>query len=158
MTKKHITNSSKKIISIPPIYFFLGILSSIASFFVFRSFNLISFPLSILIGIPLILCGLFLIRGPHFLLKKNNTPENFKKSTCLVRNGLYKYSRNPMYLGFLIFLIGLSFALGNLISFISPMLFFTIINWMFIPYEEEKMEYELGTEYLEYKKKIKRWI
>jgi len=63
-----------------------------------------------------------------------------------------------MYLGFLIFLIGLSFALGNLISFISSILFFTIINWMFIPYEEEKMEDELGMEYLEYKKKIKRWI
>ena len=63
-----------------------------------------------------------------------------------------------MYLGSITFLFGLSFVLGNLISFISPIFFFAIINWMFIPYEEEKMKDEIGTEYLEYMKKVRRWI
>jgi protein-S-isoprenylcysteine O-methyltransferase Ste14 len=91
-------------------------------------------------------------------LKKYDTPEKFQKTTYLIKKGAYKYSRNPMYLGSIIFLFGLSFVLGNLISFISPIFFFAIINWMFIPYEEEKMKDEIGTEYLEYMKKVRRWI
>lgn len=158
MVKNNITQNNKKIISIPPNYFFLCIFISITSFFIFKNFNIIRVPLNFSIGIPAILLGLYLIISPHFLLEKNNTPENFTKSTCLVKNGLYKYSRNPMYLGFVVLLIGLSFSLGNLISFISPILFFNIINWMFIPYEEEKMKDEIGKEYLEYKKKVRRWI
>ena len=110
MAKKNITKNSKKIISIPPNYFFLCIFISSISFFVFKNFNIILFPLNLSIGIPLILSGLYLIIGSHFLLEKNNTPENFKKSTCVIKNGLYKHSRNPMYLGFEIILIGLSFS------------------------------------------------
>ncbi len=40
----------------------------------------------------------------------------------------------------------------------SPIIFFGVINWMFIPYEEEKMQKELGQEYLDYKNKVRCWI
>ena len=102
--------------------------------------------------------GIYFIVKSSYSLKKQNTPDNFRISTAVVETGLYKYSRNPMYLGALIFLIGLSVLFGNLISFISPVLFFIIINWMFIPYEEEKMEKEMGEEYVEYKKTARCWL
>ena len=119
--------------------------------------NLIIFPMN-LFGIPLMLLGFFLIMNAYYLFKKHHTPEKFEKSTCVVKTGLYKRSRNPMYLGGLFFLMGLSILSGNIISFISPILFFIIINWMFIPYEEEKMGKEIGKEYVDYKKKVRRWI
>jgi len=149
---------TKKIISIPPNYFFLCIIVSIALFFACKQFNIIEFPLNIIFGMPLLILGIYLIIISHFLLEKNNTPEKFQKTTYLVKGGIYKYSRNPMYLGFVILLFGISFVLGNLISFISPVFFFVVINWMFIPYEEEKMKVEIGLEYLEYIKKVRRWI
>lgn len=149
---------NKKVISIPPVYFFFCIIVSLILYFIVPKMNLINFPYNLISGIPLVLTGFYFISIPHFILKKNNTPENFQKSTCLVKDGSYKYSRNPMYLGFVIFLIGLSFVLGNLLSFICPIFFFSIINWMFIPYEEEKMEKEVGKEYLEYKNKVRCWI
>jgi len=153
-----IIKNNRKIVSIPPIYFFFCIAVSIVLYFVSPQMNLIKFPYNIITGIPSVLLGFYMISSPHFLLKKNNTPEKFQKSVCVVKEGLYKYSRNPMYSGFVIFLIGLSCASGNLISFISPIFFFSIINWMFIPYEEEKMENELGQEYIEYKNQVRRWI
>jgi protein-S-isoprenylcysteine O-methyltransferase Ste14 len=126
-------------------------------YFLVPQMNLIIFPINLL-GVLLLVLGNYLVINSHYLLKKRGTPENFDRSTCVVETGLYKYSRNPMYLGAVIFLIGWSVLLGNIISFLSPIIFFIIINWMFIPFEEEKMEKELGDSYLEYKKKTRRWF
>lgn len=156
--KKEIVKTRKKIISIPPVYFFFCIALSTICYFILPDLNGIYFPYNLIMGIPLIFLGTCFILSSHFLLEKYNTPEKFQRSTCVVKNGVYKYSRNPMYLGFVIFLIGLSFSLCNLLSFISPIIFFSIINWMFIPFEEEKMKKELKQEYLYYKNKVRRWI
>ncbi len=119
--------------------------------------NLIKFPIN-LIGIFFLVLGFYLISKSYYLFKEYNTPENFNKSTHLVQTNLYKYSRNPMYLGAVVFFVGLSFILGNVISFVVPIFFFIIINFMFIPYEEDKMVNTFGDEYLSYKKKVKCWF
>lgn len=148
---------NKKIISKPPNYFYICIIITVLLYFLVPQMNLIPFPINLL-GIILMMIGFYFIAKSHYLLKNQNTPDNFRKSTAVVKTGLYKYSRNPMYLGAVIFLLGLSILFGNLISFICPILFFIIINWMFIPYEEEKMEKEMGREYIEYKKTAGRWL
>lgn len=93
-----------------------------------------------------------------FLFKKSKTPESFQKSLCVVESGLYKYSRNPMYVGFVFILAGIALLLGNIASFISPLLMIAVLNWMFIPYEEEKMEIECREQYLQYKQRVRRWL
>ena len=148
---------NKRIISIPPNYFYLCVIISILFYFFFPQMNLIDFPITLL-GIPLIVFGLYLVIKSYYLFKKHSTSEKFEKSTCVVRMGLYRYSRNPMYLGGVVCLVGLSTFLGNMISFLSPILFFALMNWMFIPFEEEKMKRELGKEYLNYKNQARRWF
>lgn len=147
-----------RIISIPPSYFFFCIIVSLSMFFVVPKMNLIYFPYNLILGAPLLLMGLYCISSPHFTLKRKNTPENYQKSTCVVKEDLYRYSRNPMYLGFVIFLIGFSLFVGNILSLVCPIFFFIIMNWMFIPYEEEKMRNELGSKYLKYEKTVRRWL
>jgi protein-S-isoprenylcysteine O-methyltransferase Ste14 len=63
-----------------------------------------------------------------------------------------------MYFGFVAFLLGLSMLSGNLLAFLSPVFMFCVLNWMFIPYEEEKMENTFKREFLEYKQKVRRWL
>jgi protein-S-isoprenylcysteine O-methyltransferase Ste14 len=63
-----------------------------------------------------------------------------------------------MYVGFVALLMGCSILSGNLLSFLSPLFLFVILNWMFIPYEEEKMENTFGGKYLDYKKRVRRWL
>ena len=147
----------KKIISIPPNYFFACIFLNISFYFIFKEFNLIKFPFN-LSGILLIILGFYLIAKSYYIFKKNNTPEKYLPVNCLVKESLYKYSRNPMYLGGVIALIGIVILISNIIAFILPFLFFLIINFMFIPYEEQKMIEEVGAEYLEYKNKVRRWV
>ncbi len=63
-----------------------------------------------------------------------------------------------MYLGFVVFLIGVSILSGNILALLCPALLFCILNWMFIPYEEEKMESTFHREYLDYKQSVRRWL
>jgi protein-S-isoprenylcysteine O-methyltransferase Ste14 len=63
-----------------------------------------------------------------------------------------------MYVGFVIFVTGLSVLSGNILALLWPVFFFIVLDRMFIPYEEEKMENTFGPEYLEYKRKVRRWL
>ncbi len=63
-----------------------------------------------------------------------------------------------MYVGFVVFLVGSSILTGNILTLICPAFLFCVLNWMFIPYEEEKMENTFGGQYLAYKQKVRRWL
>lgn len=147
----------KKIISLPPNYFFFCIILSAVLFFIFPEMNKIKSPYNLL-GLILMGLGLYLVGKSWYLFKEKRTPESFEQSTYLVTEHLYKYSRHPMYLGGVVFLFGLSILLGNLYSFASPIIFFLFINYMFIPFEEEKNEKTFGQEFLDYKKRVRRWL
>lgn len=147
----------RKIFLKPPHYFFFCLILIFASFSIVPGANLIIFPWN-LFGIILILIGIYFIYSSFKLFKKYKTAISFEKSSHLINEGVFKYTSNPMYFGSFTFLFGLCFLVGNIISFVSPLLFFLVINYMFIPYEEEKGELEFGKEYLEYKKEIKKWI
>lgn len=147
----------KKIISIPPNYFYLCVFLNIILFFFLPDLNIIPDILSYT-GIVFIFIGFYLISSSYFILKKNNTPEKFLPSKCVVQLWVYKISRNPMYLWWVIFLLWFALLLKNIIGLVSPIIFFLIINNMFIPYEEEKMEKELWEKYLQYKKKVRCWL
>jgi len=141
----------------PINFLFAGIILIILLFFIFPNFNLIKFPYN-LIGIIFLIMGVWLILLVWKMFKKNSTPESFEKSRVLVTTGPFKFSRNPMYIGKILFLIGLCILLGNVLSFISPLLFFIIMDRFFIPFEEHKTEKDLGKKYLSYKRKVRRWI
>lgn len=148
---------NNKVISIPPTYFYVCFLINIATLFIPNLKKIIIFPIN-LFGILIIILGTYLIMSPYYLFKKHSTPEKFEESSSVVKDGLYKYSRNPMYLGMALFLLGLSVLIGNLVGFVTPIFLFAILNFMFIPYEEERMERERGEKYLDYKNKIRRWL
>ena len=82
----------------------------------------------------------------------------FKKPSKMLTNGTFGWSRNPIYLGFLLFLLGIGFLLGSWVSFTGTLLFFGVANVWYIPYEERVMTLEFGASYLDYKKRVRKWI
>ena len=80
------------------------------------------------------------------------------KSTSLITNDIYKYSRNPMYFGYLLIILGSSVYLGNVISIIIIPLFIFTINFLQIIPEEEALKDIYGPRYDEYLSKVRRWI
>jgi protein-S-isoprenylcysteine O-methyltransferase Ste14 len=79
-------------------------------------------------------------------------------SSTLVTSGPFQFTRNPMYLGMLIWLVGLAILLGSLIAFLFPILFFLLANFFVIPPEEKRLEQLFGAQFAEYKQHVRRWL
>jgi protein-S-isoprenylcysteine O-methyltransferase Ste14 len=75
-----------------------------------------------------------------------------------VTSGPFRFSRNPMYLGMLSWLIGLAVLLGSLIVFLFPILFFLLANFLVIPLEERDMKRIFKERFIEYKRRVRRWF
>ncbi len=141
----------------PYIAFTLLFLSWLVSY-LFPQLNLIKKPYN-KIGIFIFLIGLSITFYSFHLFRKNKTPIiPGKKPTFIVMEGPYKFTRNPMYLGVSIALLGAAMYFGNLLSFLSPIIFFLIMNYYFVPFEERLLENIFGKKYLNYKKKARRWV
>ncbi len=94
-----------------------------------------------------------------WLFKKyRTTVKPYEKPNVLVIKGPYKFSRNPMYLGMELILIGFAMILGTIVSFISPVLYVLLIQKLFIVNEEKNLETEFGREFLRYKSRVRRWF
>ncbi len=141
----------------PPIINLLIIVLTLILHFSIPIKKMIDFPYN-LIGIVVLLFGLYIALLGRHTFDRLGTPVLFGKPTKLSTGGPYKHTRNPMYLGVTISLLGMSILLGSLISFIAPILFFLIINIFFIPFEERWLTELFGKDYLQYKKKVRRWI
>tara|TARA_B100001057_G_scaffold418705_1_gene438089 strand:- start:208 stop:654 length:447 start_codon:yes stop_codon:yes gene_type:complete len=114
-----------------------------------------------IISLLLLVFGLsiFLLAVKAFGRQKTTVnPLEPRQASSLVVSGIFKFSRNPMYLGMFIVLLSISFKF-NLVGGIVISLFFYlfITKFQIIP-EEEAMNELFGDEYIEYSNKTRRWI
>jgi protein-S-isoprenylcysteine O-methyltransferase Ste14 len=148
----------KKRIILPPTYLAIFLLTAVGLHFIQPVYQLISYPFTN-IGVILVIVGLGLNYWADALFRKSNTTvKPQEKPTTLVTSGFFRFTRNPMYLGMVLMLLGEAVFLGSLITFIFPILFFVIIEWVFLPEEERNLEKAFGKSYISYKKKVRRWI
>lgn len=149
---------------IHPMFFYSGkILGYITwvlfLFYIFNIYKISRHSFEFLIILSYILAGIGLImaitslinlgRSTRLGLPSENT--NFKS------NGLYKLSRNPMYLGFDFFTLSSIIFFGNI--FITIIGIYSIVIYHFIIMGEEKyLEQRFGNKYIEYRKKVRRYI
>jgi len=82
----------------------------------------------------------------------------FDPATALVTGGLYRYTRNPMYLGMVLLLVGVAIALGSLGAWLPIPVFVWIIQAWFIVGEERLLEQTFGESYIAYKRGVRRWL
>jgi len=113
--------------------------------------------LSVLVLILGLACAI-----PSFKLfaryKTTISPLKPSDATALVTEGMYRYSRNPMYLGLLLLTIASTIWFGTWFGIIINILFIFLINFLQIIPEEEALLEIFGEEYEEYKKNVRRWI
>ncbi len=82
----------------------------------------------------------------------------FTESTTLVTSGLYRVSRNPMYLGMALVLAGAAVRFGSLSAWLPLPAFVWIIQRRFILNEERFLENTHGDAYRAYRERVRRWI
>lgn len=144
---------------LPPNLFILSIMIMVLLYLVIPIAIYLQFPYNTTIGIPLLIGGIGLSwRGSSTFSRVKTNIHPFKDPQVLVTSGLYRYSRNPMYLGMLIALIGVWFLLGALSPLIVVLLFYWVLNQWYIPYEEARMKQVFGQAYEQYVRRTGRWF
>lgn len=85
-------------------------------------------------------------------------PMQLQRSTSLVQDGIFRYSRNPMYLAMLLGLAGVACWLAVLSVWLGLPLFLCLIQQYQIKPEERWMASRFGAEYQQYRQRVRRWI
>lgn len=93
----------------------------------------------------------YLVKSGHVVVSHEQRPEG------LVSSGAFRYVRHPLYLGGILFYLGLTFATSSLMSLALLAAGFIFYNYI-AGYEERLLEEKLGTAYIDYKKKTGKWI
>ncbi len=88
---------------------------------------------------------------------KTNVAPNLP-TTCIVTDGPFKRTRNPMYLSFMLAYIGISLMAGAPIMLLIGAHLFYYLHTRIIPAEEQYLMQKFGHPYLEYKEQVKRWL
>ena len=113
------------------------------------------------LGILLMTVG-FLFDGWSFLgfVKSKTTINPLKPESAnnLVTDRLYRFTRNPMYLGMVLILAGWAFYLGSLLSLVFLPVFIKIMTKFQILPEERALEEIFGEQFLRYKSQVGRWL
>lgn len=111
------------------------------------------------VGIVLGIAGFCIMIWGWWLFKRFNTAIcPTAMSSFLVTTGIYRLTRNPMYLGMITMLLALAIEVGTLPFYAAAASYFVIINAVFCPYEEQKLMNIFGEDYSIYKKRVGRWI
>lgn len=144
-------------ILIPPVFVFLSIAIILLSYFLLPHYNFIPFPFN-LSGLIVVFGGITIMGKARDLFKKHNTTLAIEPATSLISEGIYKYTRNPMYIGMFLLLMGIAICFANLAALFSPFLFILMVSIIIIPKEEKMMQESFGETYEIYCSKVRRWF
>lgn len=107
-----------------------------------------------LIGLGISMAGIITFKQA----KTTSDPRKPAEASTLVTSGIYCHTRNPMYLGVLLILIGWGLALGNALALIFALVFVPYINRYQIQPEERLLQGKFAEAFTAYKAKVRRWI
>ena len=112
-----------------------------------------------LLGSSLIVVSILLFAYAVKTFRTASTPVQAQKpTTALVRTGPYRLSRNPIYLAFSLFQLGLAIWVSSWWLITTLVGAVAIIHFVVIPREERYLEGRFGAEYLDYKAAVRRWL
>ena len=111
------------------------------------------------VGAVAVLGGLVLTLWTLRLFKHADTTHHpYGRPAVFVKGGPYRFTRNPMYLGVTIFVLGVGVLVGTPALMLCWLAFAWIIDARFIPREERALEKQFGDDYEEYRSQVRRWL
>ena len=142
----------------PPV---VTLVSALLIFFSKELFPNYTFAYQSMLSIGVFISGLMILVSAVSLFKKKETtvnPMSPEKASSLVVDGVFKYTRNPMYLGMSVVLLSISIQFNLIGGLLIVCLFVAYITAFQIIPEEEAMEENFGQDYLLFKKNTRRWV
>lgn len=111
------------------------------------------------LGGILFLAGLVLLIWAAMTFHRAGTQiQTIHPTTTIVDEGPYRFTRNPIYIGMLLGLIGLAVAFDSLWLIVLLVPFYLVIRYGVVAREEVYLERKFGDAYLDYKARVGRWL
>lgn len=143
---------------LPPTWLLIAILLMVALHFVIPMAAIIPPVWNLLGMIPLALGIAIAYTAERAFRQARTTIQPFGKPSTLVTWGVFRISRNPMYLGFGLILIGVAVLMGSLSPFLVILPFCAWIDRGYICFEEQALAEAFGAAWLKYKESTRRWL
>jgi protein-S-isoprenylcysteine O-methyltransferase Ste14 len=146
---------------VPPVLvviFFGAVMFAVASVVPSADFGL---PARVVLAAGFVVLALVLVGAGVVAFKQHKTtvnPLDPKQASSLVATGIYRFTRNPMYLGFLLLLVAWSLYLANGAAALALPLFVLYMNRFQIGPEERILSEKFGPAFTEYSASVRRWV
>jgi protein-S-isoprenylcysteine O-methyltransferase Ste14 len=143
----------------PPPVIYLGILGFGLLLEWLWPTRLLSWSLAVRVGLAILVCGVIGLAAAIRTVWRAQSPiDPYKATTALVTKGLFRLSRNPIYVSDTLIYVGLSPTLNAWWALaLTPVLVWTMQVGV-IAREEEYLERKFGDDYLRYKREVRRWL
>ena len=149
-------DKSKRVL--PPVYFLAALVSMGALHFFLPIAYILRPPYSTSGSFLFVAGAVVVLWAARLFNRAGTTIRPFQEPSALVTSGPYRYSRNPIYLGLVLALIGIGLLLGTLSPFVVVPVFICLIQQRFIQPEEAALEKTFGSAYAQYKRQVRRWL
>jgi protein-S-isoprenylcysteine O-methyltransferase Ste14 len=100
----------------------------------------------------------FMIRSLNQFIRTKNTVVTIKAAESLQITGIYKTTRNPMYVSLVLVYLGLTCLMGNWWNIILLPLLLLVVQEYVIKREEKYLARKFGNEYMDYRQHVRRWL
>ena len=143
----------------PPYLVITSLISSLTLEYLYPVAFTTGSSIQFFLGLVIIIVSIILFYCTFIIFKSNaENPHPRSVTTQLFLGGTYKYSRNPIYLAFVLILIGCSICFNSVWYLIFAILELILLHFGVILPEEKYLEKEFDKVYLEYKNSVRRWI
>ncbi|MFL6515043.1 MAG: methyltransferase family protein [Chthoniobacterales bacterium] len=142
----------------PPLLFLLPILAAIPlewlcpTFLAAGAVRWISGGLFVVLGIALDIAGFVTQR------RAGTDPIPYRPTTRIISHGVYRFTRNPMYVGFALCTLGLAILFDSLWILAAVPIGLVLTNLLIVAREERYLERKFGDEYRDYQRRVRRWL
>lgn len=142
----------------PPLVYLVSIVFGVV-IHVAVPLRFLSSTLAIPLGIPLVAVAIALFSSSVAKFRAANTPVPARNpTTAIVRTGPYRFSRNPIYLAFSLFQLGIAIWVNSVWLLATLVGAVALMNCVVIPREEHYLERRFGAQYMDYKASVRRWL
>lgn len=111
------------------------------------------------IGTVFEIVGIAVLAFSYWAMARARTTINpSEHSSAVVTSWTYAYSRNPIYLGWFLFIAGMGVRSASVLVLLIAVIMILLLYWAVVVQEEEYLANKFGEEYLSYKRRVRRWL
>jgi protein-S-isoprenylcysteine O-methyltransferase Ste14 len=148
------------ILAPPPLLTLLSVGAGLAFHYfyrppIFEPLGLLRIPLSICL---LVLAGGVFLAAVSAMHRRGTTPNPYQPSTAVVTGGVYRYSRNPIYVAFLTVVLGIAVAVDSLGLLVAAGILLVVLQVGVVRREERYLSAKFGGAYDDYARRVRRWV